>query len=165
MQITNLRDVLEHELQDLYSAETQIVEALPAMIDACTSEKLKSGFERHLEQTEEQVSRLEEVMEMMDLEPGEEVCVGMEGLIAEGQKLVEEQEMSPALDVALISAAQRIEHYEIAAYGSAITFAKELGEKKVVEILKETMDEEEDTDKKLSTLAETDINKKANTQE
>lgn len=163
MHLQTLNDVLEHSILDLYSAEMQLVDALPKMARAASSSKLKEGFEEHLVQTREHVTRLEEVAAELHIELPGPRCVGMEGLIKEGAKLMEE-ESGPALDAALIAAAQRVEHYEIAGYGSAIVFAKTLKEDKAADTLKKTMGEEEATDKKLSKLAESDINKAAATE-
>lgn len=162
MKIQTLDDVLLHEVQDLYSAEKQIIEALPKMAEACTSDTLREGFEEHLEQTKEQVTRLEKVADLLGASVGREKCKGMEGLLAEGAKLLD-NEPSSALDAALISAAQRVEHYEIAGYGSAITFAQLLGEDEVVDLLKETIAEEEETDEKLTEIAESEVNESAET--
>lgn len=160
MQLNNLHDVLAHEIEDLYSAEQQLVEALPTMADQASSTKLKEALESHLKQTEEHVSRLEEAAEKLDIELDGVVCQGMEGLLKEGSDLLE-QNPSPALDAAMISAAQRVEHYEIAAYGSAAEFADKLGEKEVAKLLKATLKEEEKADEKLSKIAETEVNEGA----
>jgi ferritin-like metal-binding protein YciE len=158
MQVNTLEDVLVLQLQDLYSAEGQIIEALPKMIEAASSDELREAFEDHLQQTEEQYRRLEEIGEELDIEVSGEPCRGMEGLIEEGQQLIDENEPGPALDAALIAAAQRIEHYEIAAYGSAVAYAKQLDDGEVARILQQTLDEEGATDKKLTKLAEATIN-------
>lgn len=158
--LKSLKDVLVHEIQDLYSAEKQITEALPLMAKGATSSKLKAAFENHLKQTNEQVERLEEVAELIGCEVGGHKCKGMEGLLKEGNELLA-MDHNEVLDAALIGAAQRVEHYEIAGYGCAITYAKLLKMDKVADILKKTIAEEEDTDKLLTTIAEKEVNKNA----
>lgn len=160
MKMLTLEDVLNHEIEDLHSAETQILEALPLMAKHATSSKLRQGFEKHLKQTQQQLKRLEDVAQVLEIKVPGKVCKGMKGLLAEGAELLK-MEKSEAVDAALISAAQRVEHYEIAGYGSAITFAKLLKHKEVVTILKETLAEEVETDKLLTTVAKTEVNKKA----
>lgn len=160
MKMITLEDVLHHEIEDLHSAETQIIEALPLMAKHVTSTKLRQGFEKHLKQTERQLKRLEKAAEILGVTVPGKPCKGMKGLLAEGAELLK-MEPSEAIDAALISAAQRVEHYEIAGYGSAITFAKMLKQKEVANILKETIAEEEETDKTLTKLAKSEVNKKA----
>lgn len=161
MAMNNLQDVLEHQIKDLYSAETQLTSAMPKMMEAATTQELKDAFRTHLEQTKEQVNRLQQAAEQLGIKPTGEKCKGMEGLIKEGQDLIQEYEPSPALDAALIAAAQRIEHYEIAGYGSACQFAEALGQREVKEILGQTLNEEEQTDKLLTQIAESKVNKQA----
>jgi ferritin-like metal-binding protein YciE len=156
-----LNDFFVTELQDLYDAEQQILKALPKMVEAATHEDLKDAFAEHLTQTEEHVARLEEVCKNLDIKPKGKSCKGMEGVIEEGKELLKEEDPSPVLDAALISAAQHVEHYEIAGYGCAITYAKLLGLDDEAEILEETLNEEEETDELLSDLAEKVINKDA----
>lgn len=151
--MTSMNDLLLHELQDLYSAETQIVGALPKMIKKTTNEELKEAFENHFEQTNNHVKRLKEIAELLDISLAGELCKGMEGLLKEGDKLLSE-EPNEFLDQALIGAAQRVEHYEIAGYGCAITYAKHLENDKVVDLLVETLSEEEETDESLTEIAE-----------
>lgn len=153
MKMTSMNDLLLHELQDLYSAETQIVGALPKMIKKTTNEELKEAFENHFEQTNNHVKRLKEIAELLDISLAGELCKGMEGLLKEGDKLLSE-EPNEFLDQALIGAAQRVEHYEIAGYGCAITYAKHLENDKVVDLLVETLSEEEETDESLTEIAE-----------
>lgn len=160
MQIHTLEDVLEHEIRDLYSAEKQILQALPKMASKASSEKLKKAFEKHLKDTEEHVDRIEEAAADLGISLEGAHCKGMEGLIKEGEKLLE-MDSTDGLDAALISAAQRVEHYEIAGYGCAITYAKKLGHDSIVDLFKPTIDNEEQTDKDLTKLAEGEINEEA----
>jgi ferritin-like metal-binding protein YciE len=156
----SLKQLYIDELKDLYSAENQLVKSLPKMAKAATSPDLRAGFEEHLEQTKGHVQRLETIFEQLGESPKGKKCKGMEGLIKEGAEAIEEYE-GELLDAALIGAAQRVEHYEMAGYGTAGAFAKELGKSEDVTLLNETLDEEKETDKKLSGLAG-DINAKAN---
>lgn len=160
MKLKTLNDVLVHELQDLFSAENQITEALPKMAKAATTDSLRDGFEEHLEQTQTHIERLQEIADVLNISLDGDTCKGMEGLLAEGSKLLKEDH-STVLDAALISAAQRVEHYEIAGYGSASTFAELLGFDDVVDLLNETLDEEKETDAKLTDIAETEVNVEA----
>ena len=156
-----LKELYIDELKDLYSAENQLVKALPKMAKAATSTKLRQGFEEHLEQTKGHVQRLEQIFESVDESPKGKKCKGMEGLIEEGSEITEEDFEGPVLDAGLIGAAQRVEHYEIAAYGTARAFAEELGESKHVSLLEATLSEEEATDEKLTELSQ-EINNQAN---
>ena len=149
------------ELRDLYSAETQLVKALPKMAKAASAEELRSAFEEHLEQTKGHVERLEQIITELGEKPKGKTCKAMEGLVAEGEELIHEKPKASVLDAGLISAAQRVEHYEIAGYGSVRTYAKLLGNNKAAEILQTTLDEEGETDKKLTRLAERLINVQA----
>ena len=153
----SLRELYVDELKDLYSAEKQLTKALPKMAKAATSPDLKSGFENHLEQTEGHVERLEEIFGMLEERPGGKKCVGMEGLIKEGSEMMDEDFSQDVLDAALIAAAQRVEHYEIAAYGTVAAYADLLGESEHASLLRQTLEEEKDTDRKLTELSE-DIN-------
>lgn len=155
-----LKELYIDELKDLYSAENQLVKALPKMAKAATSPDLQAGFEEHLEQTKGHVQRLETIFEQLGQSPKGKKCKGMEGLIEEGSEAIEEYE-GDLLDAALIGAAQRVEHYEMAGYGTVSAFAEELGESEHVTLLNETLEEEKETDEKLSGLAG-DINAKAN---
>jgi ferritin-like metal-binding protein YciE len=161
MATEGLKELYIDELKDLYSAENQLVKALPKMAKAANSEELREGFEAHLEQTKEHVQRLEQIFELLDESPKGKKCVGMEGLVKEGSEAIEEDFQGAVMDAALIGAAQRVEHYEIAAYGTACEFAKVLGEKEHVSLLQETLEEEKETDEKLTELAK-DINAQAN---
>ena len=149
------------ELKDLYSAENQLVKALPKMAKAAVSEELREGFESHLDQTKGQVQRLETIFQSLNESPKGKKCAAMEGLIQEGSEVMEEDFEDAVLDAALIGAAQRVEHYEIAAYGTVCEFAKVLGETKHASLLEETLEEERETDEKLTKLA-IDINRQAN---
>jgi len=153
MEMEDLRDLYIEELKDLYSAENQIIKALPKMIKAASSEELKAGFEEHLEQTKNQVARLEKIFEGLDASPKGKKCKGMEGLLEEGKELMEEDAEADVLDAGLIAAAQHVEHYEIAGYGCVRTYAELLGDKQAVKLLQQTLDEEKETDQKLSELA------------
>lgn len=158
-----LRDLYLDELKDLYSAEQQLVKVLPKMAKAANSEDLREGFEQHLEQTKGHVQRLEQIFEAMGETPKGKKCVGMEGLINEGSETMNDDFEGAVMDAALIGAAQRVEHYEIAAYGTAASFAEELGESDHVSLLQETLREEKETDEKLTELSE-DINSQANSE-
>jgi len=153
--ITNLRDVYVEQLKDLYNAEQQLVKALPKMAKAATSPDLAQGFEEHLEQTKGHVNRLEEIFKKLDQKPSGKKCKAMEGLIKEGSETIEEDASDAAKDALLIAAAQRVEHYEIAGYGSVKTYADLLGESEAAELLSETLQEEKDTDEKLTEAAQT----------
>ena len=146
----SLHELLVDELKDLWSAENQLTKALPKMAKGATNEKLKAGFEEHLEQTENHVERLEKIGKALDLKLGGHKCAAMEGLIEEGAELLEEDADPSVLDAALIGAAQRVEHYEIAGYGTARTLAEVLGLDDAVELLQQTLDEERETDEKLT---------------
>ena len=157
-----LKELYIDELKDIYNAESQLVKALPKMAKAASSQELRTGFEEHLEQTKGHVQRLDKIFEMLDESPkGKNKCKGMEGLVEEGSELMEEDLEDALLDAALIGAAQRVEHYEIAAYGTVRAFAEELGESEHVSLLEETLEEEKETDEKLTDLAK-QINAQAN---
>ena len=157
MALDTLHEIFIDQLKDIYSAENQLVKALPKMAKAASSPELKQAFEEHLEQTREQVERLDQVMEIAGATGKGKKCAGMEGLIEEGKEVIDMKgEATPAaLDAALIAAAQRVEHYEIAAYGTVCTFAKILGMRDALDLLKETLNEEETTDKRLTQIAAT----------
>lgn len=159
----SLSDLFIHELSDLYSAEKQLTKALPKMAKAATSPDLRAAFEDHLQQTEGHVERLEQVFTAIGQKPKRMVCKAMEGLVEEGKELIDaKKETEPStLDAGLIAAAQRVEHYEMAGYGTVVTFAKMLGHREAASILKETLDEEKTTDKILSKLAIGLINPRA----
>ncbi|HXM94666.1 MAG TPA: ferritin-like domain-containing protein [Candidatus Dormibacteraeota bacterium] len=153
MQHQALKELYVDELKDIYNAEHQILKALPKMAKAATSDELRSGFEEHLEQTRGQVRRLEQIFSALDEKPTGKKCKGMEGLISEGQEMMKEDFEGEVMDAALISAAQRVEHYEIAAYGTVRTWAEILGKQEAVQLLEQTLDEEKETDQKLTDLA------------
>ncbi len=153
MKMEDLKDLFVEELKDLYSAENQITKALPKMVKTASSPDLKQGFELHLEQTKGQIARLEQIFEELGESPKGKKCHGMEGLLEEGKELMEEDAEPEVLDAGLISAAQRVEHYEIAAYGTVKTYAELLGMSKAAKLLAETLNEEKDTDQKLTGLA------------
>jgi ferritin-like metal-binding protein YciE len=158
MKLETLDDVLEAELKDIYSAEKQLVEALPSIADAATSTELKSAVTEHLEETRGHVRRLEDVFQAIGVKPESEHCDGMEGLISEGSEIAEAEGDGDARDAALIAAAQRVEHYEIAAYGTARTIAKQLGHDDAAKLLGETLDEESAADEKLTEIATNQVN-------
>ena len=162
MKSKTFEDLLELELKDLYSAEKQITKALPKMAKAATNELLKEAFETHLEETEGQIQRLEQIFKQLDISFARvEKCKAMEGLIEEGKEIMEEDLEPEVLDAALICAAQKVEHYEMAGYGCARTFAQQLGHSEVADLLQETLDEEGEADKKLNDIAETVVNQEA----
>lgn len=149
-----MRELYVAELRDLYNAETQLTKALPRMAKASSNSELRQAFEEHLRQTSEQVSRLEQIFEMLDEKPTGKKCLGMEGLVKEGAETMKEDYEGSVMDAALIGAAQRVEHYEIAGYGTVREFAELLGEDEHVSLLEETLEEEKETDEKLTQLAE-----------
>ena len=161
MKVTTLDELLEDELKDMYSAETQLIKALPKMMKAAESNDLRAAFEKHLEQTRVHVERIEEICNDLKTIPRGKNCAGMEGLIKEGEEIIRSDAQSESKQAALIGAAQRLEHYEIAAYGTARAHARQLGYLKAVELLSKTLDEEKETDKKLTKVAENRVNVKA----
>lgn len=161
MSLNTLEDALLEELADLLSAETQITEALPKMAKAATNADLKAAFEEHLVQTENQIERLKQAFKLLGKKPEEHTCQAMKGLIKEGDELIKEDADPAVKDALLIAAAQKVEHYEIASYGTVCTWAELLGHDDVKELLGETLEEEEITDENLSALAEGTINAEA----
>jgi ferritin-like metal-binding protein YciE len=161
MEMESLKELYVEELKDLWSAETQLTKALPKMMKAASNPKLKKAFNTHLKQTERHVKRLERIFKELDESPRGKKCVGMEGLIKEGQELIKEKPEADVLDAGLIAAAQHVEHYEIAGYGCVRTWARQMGEDRQAELLQETLDEEEQTDRLLTELAESEINVEA----
>jgi ferritin-like metal-binding protein YciE len=154
VETSRLRHLYTEELKDLYSAEGQLVKALPKMAKASTSPELRAGFEKHPKQTQEHVSRLEKIFGNLGERPKGKKCKGMEGLITEGAEMIEEHDKSEMRDAGLISAAQRVEHYEIAGYGCVKTYATLLGDDEAAALLEQTLAEEKETDQKLTQLAE-----------
>jgi ferritin-like metal-binding protein YciE len=155
MKMKTLNDLFLHELKDLYSAEKQLTKALPKMAKAANNGALKEAVQSHLEETQGHVERLEQIFEQLDASPRGAKCKAMEGLIEEGKELIDEAAEDDVLDAALISAAQRVEHYEIAGYGSARTFAERLGNDQAARLLQQTLDEEAAADKKLTEISNT----------
>ena len=154
MKMESLEELFVEKLRDLYSAENQIIKALPKMVKAASSEQLRNGFEEHLEQTRQQVERLDQIFEELDEKPKGKKSKGMQGLLEEGKELMEEDIDPEVLDAGLIAAAQHVEHYEIAGYGCVRTYAELLGFSNATKLLKQTLDEEKQTDAKLTSLAE-----------
>lgn len=159
--IKTLRDLLIDELRDLHNAENQLVKALPKMAKAASNEELKEGFQEHLEQTRGHVDRLDRCFKILGEKARGKMCHAMKGLVEEGSEAIEMDGPDMIRDANLIGAAQRVEHYEMAAYGTARAFAETLGETKVADLLQETLDEEGETNKKLTTIAE-QVNEEAN---
>jgi ferritin-like metal-binding protein YciE len=163
MKDNKLRVLFVDELRDLYDAENRLVKALPKMAKAATSEQLRSGFEEHLEQTKDHVERLKQVLSSLGEKATAKKCAGMTGIVEEGDEIMDEDFEGAVMDAALISAAQRVEHYEIAAYGCVHAWAQVLGEDRATELLEKTLEEEKETDERLTELAE-QINAQANSE-
>jgi ferritin-like metal-binding protein YciE len=161
MKLESLKDLYLEQLKDLYSAETQLVEALPKMAERATSPDLKKGFQDHLLQTQEHVRRLEQIFQDLGDSPKGQTCEGMKGLIKEGEEMIKMKGDDKVIDAGLIAAAQRVEHYEIAGYGTVRTYAEMLGKSQHASLLERTLQEEERTDEKLTRLAESHINVEA----
>src|SRR5579862_973787 len=161
MKIESMEDLFLGQIEDLYDAERRLVKALPKMAKAATSEPLRAAFESHLEATKGHVERLERVFSELQMKPKAKTCEAMKGLIAEGDEMVKEVPESALRDAGLIAAANRVEHYEIAAYGSARTFADILGLTEAAALLEQTLQEEKNADQKLTQLAESMINDEA----
>jgi ferritin-like metal-binding protein YciE len=161
MSMETMQDLYLHELKDIYNAEKQILQALPKMAEKATHSELRQAFEDHRRVTEEQVRRLDTIFDDLGQSASGKKCKGMEGLIEEGEEILEEDADPDVRDAALIAAAQRIEHYEIAAYGTVRTYAKQLGFDRHADLLQSTLDEEGETDKQLTQLAEGRINREA----
>lgn len=159
--LEGLRELYMEELKDLYNAENQLVKALPKMAKAASSDELRQGFEEHLEQTKGHVQRLEQIFQALSENPKGKKCKGMEGLLEEGSEVMQEDFEGALMDAAIIGAAQRVEHYEIAAYGTICAFAEELGESEQNSLLNQTLQEEKEADQKLTQLAQ-QINAQAN---
>lgn len=159
--MNSLKDLMEDQIKDLYNAEKQLVAALPKMAERASSPELKEAFQAHLMQTKEQVRRLERVAEIFGFDPDGKKCVAMEGLVKEGQEVLKMKGNPDVIDAALIAAAQRVEHYEISAYGTVATYCQRLGEQQALELLQDSLQEEVDTDEELTDIAETGINQEA----
>jgi ferritin-like metal-binding protein YciE len=165
MKIDTLQKLFIEELRDIYSAENQLLKALPKMAKGASSDELKQAFEDHLEETKEHVERLEKIFEGLDESPKGKTCKAMKGLVEEGSEILEEEGDESVLDAGIIAAAQKVEHYEIASYGTVRTWADLLGEKAAVKLLQETLDEEGAADQKLTELAEEIVNPEALSEE
>ncbi len=161
MKIKTLQDLLQHELKDIYSAETQITKALPKMVKEASNDQLRKAFESHLKETETQVERVRQVAEIMGFSPTGHACKAMKGLIEEAADMIDEDAPPEVKDAGLIAQAQRIEHYEISAYGTASALAEQCGLDDVVKLLEKTLAEEKSADEKLSKIATSTVNKKA----
>ena len=159
--LNSLRDVLNEAVRDLYSAESQLIKALPRMAKAAKNPELKAAFTKHLEETREQASRLERVCDLLGVKPKGKTCQAMKGLCEEGAEIIAEKGEPAAKDAALIGAAQKVEHYEIAGYGTCVAYANVLGEKEIASLLGQTLAEEKTTDQNLTALAEATVNDEA----
>lgn len=157
----DLQALFEHEIKDLYSAEKQLVEALPKMVEAASDKKLKDAFSGHLEETKEHLERLKNICDNLNINPTSTKCKAMEGLIKEGSHMISEDANPKVKDAGLIACAQRVEHYEISGYGTTIRFAKELGHDVIADELQKTLDQEYKADKHLNEMAEDRLNRKA----
>ena len=161
MKLESLHDLYLSELKDLYSAENQIIKALPKVIEKTSSPELRQALESHLEQTRGHVTRLEEVFQMHGEEPKKMKCKGMQGVLDEGEEMLGFDAPPDVRDAAIISSCQRVEHYEIAAYGSVRTYAEQMGHDRAAAVLQETLDEEKEADEKLTDIAESRVNVEA----
>jgi ferritin-like metal-binding protein YciE len=161
MELDTLKDLYVDELKDLYSAEKQLVKALPKMAKAANTPELQEAFRKHLKQTAQHAARLEQICEELGVSPRGKKCVGMEGLIEEGNELIKEEPDPDVLDAGLINKAQHVEHYEIAGYGTVRTYARQLGFDNQADLLQQTLNEEGETDQLLTQLAESGVNMEA----
>lgn len=161
MKLGSLNDLFVDQLKDVYSAERQIIQALPKMAKAASDPQLQQAFQEHLNQTQQQKDRLDQIFQNLGASSGRKKCAGMEGIINEGQELMDNGGAPEVIDAGLIAAAQKVEHYEISAYGTLRTYARMLGNEQVAGMLQQTLDEEAKTDEKLTTLAERGINTQA----
>jgi len=161
IRMTTMNDFMEHTIQELYSAETQALEAMPQLMERAQSEQLRQAFQQHQTETEQQVQRLEQIAQQMGIDPEGETYIAMQGLIEEVQNLLDEVEDTQVADAAIIAAAQKMEHFEIAAYGTARTLAQQAGKTEVADLLEQTLQEEKQTDEKLTTIATSSANEKA----
>jgi ferritin-like metal-binding protein YciE len=161
MEMESLKDLFIDQLKDIYSAETQVTKALPKMAKAASSTELQDAFKMHLNQTQDQIKRLDEIFDSLGKNPKGKKCKGMQGLLEEGEEMMSEDADPDVMDAGLIAAAQRVEHYEISAYGTARAYARVLGDEKAASLLEQTLREESQTDQKLNQLAEGQINMRA----
>ena len=161
MKLDTLRKLYVEELRDLYNAENQLLKALPKMAKGASSDELKQAFEDHLEETKGHVERLDEIFEELDENPKGKTCKAMQGLVEEGSEILKEEGEESVLDAGIIAAGQKVEHYEIASYGTVRTWATLLGEEEAAELLQQTLDEEGEADKRLNELAEEIVNPEA----
>jgi len=161
MKLDSLHSLYVHQLKDLYSAENQVLEALPKLAKASTEPKLQAAFQEHLQQTRGHVQRLEQIFSGLEFAPTGHHCKGMEGLVAEGEEVIEQAADPQVRDAGLIASAQRVEHYEIAAYGTARAFAEQLGAYAAADLLRQTLEEEGETDRTLTALADRSVNVQA----
>ena len=161
MTTRTISDLFIHSLSDIYSTEKQMTKSLPKLARAATNADLSAAFMTHLEETQGQIERIDQVVEACGIRLKRVKCVAMEGLVEEGQEQIDEIEKGPVLDAALIAAAQKVEHYEIAAYGSARTFAEQLGQPDIAQLLQQTLEEEHMADEKVTKIAESSVNKSA----
>lgn len=160
-ELNGLRDLFIDELRDVYDAEQQIVKALPGIIGAASSSQLAASLDEHLEVTRMQVTRLEQIFKELEVKPAATHCSGMEGILAEGQKLIAAVDKGDVLDAGIIAAAQRVEHYEISVYGTLAAWSRQLGQDTVTDLLEETLEEEKTADEQLTSLAEDETNQAA----
>jgi ferritin-like metal-binding protein YciE len=161
LEAKNLHEAFVEELKDLYSAESMLVDALPKMEKAASNDQLKQGFSKHHDETKKQRDRLDKIFDRMGTRPGNKTCHGMEGILKEGELIMQKDMNKDVKDAALIAAAQKVEHYEISMYGTLATWADFMGENEIARMLKETLEEEKKTDQKLTEMAEKQINKQA----
>jgi len=161
MTTRTFQDLFVHMLSDIYSAEKQLTKALPKLSRASTNTTLSAAFDKHLEETQGQIERIDQIVEICDLKLKRMKCVAMEGLVEEGKEVIEEIEKGPVRDAALIAAAQKVEHYEISSYGTLCTLAKQMSQSDALRLLKETLAEEKSTDETLTQIAESGINQEA----
>ena len=161
MPLNSMQDLVVYKLQAIYDAENQALQAYPQITDAVSSQELKQGLQQHMEQTRNQVQRLDQVFQQIGATPGGQPCVSMQGLIQEGQQLIQQGGAPEVLDAAIIGLAQAIEHHEIAAYGTARTLAQQLGMNEAAQLLEQTLEEEKQTDQRLTQIAEQRVNQKA----
>ncbi len=161
LKLESMKELLVHEMQDLYNAEKQITKALPKMQEAAQASHLKQAFASHLQETEQQITRLEQAFKLLGESTGSETCNAMKGLVTEGEEIIKMKGDADVKDAALIAAAQRVEHYEMAGYGSAKTFAGLLGLREVEQLLEQTLSEEKAADDKLTHIATTSVNRQA----